>query len=560
MLLCWDRDTPSPNLAAPVPRGVSCLWANGFFTNRAALCRQCGLPSTTPLTGLLAVLYRLKGPACAADVLGTGAWLIWDGPQRRLLAFMDRMGEQSLFFTWQGNMLWLDPDIETLLAALPARPLLNRRSLIFHISAASPNPEETFYEGINAVAPGTILMVEPDRLQRKSYWSAEVQPLLRLESDQAYADAYRSLLLEVTQDYIVPGALGVTLSSGLDCSSVAAALKILCPDLDLTAFTYITPAVPQADERELAEQTAVKLNLPQVFLDASPLWPLCADQAPATGLASPFRNYYDELWDVIFRDVTSRGIHALYLGTAGDDIFGGNILPYADYLLTGRWKKLIQEMRIHLPLSPARLSPWQAVNLFLWTPIRRAYLPLFLRRPHAPAWMKPAARSIARGLLAHTPPDWRHLPARQQRRNFLRGWHTHNLLVHKRRHAARYGLRLISPLIDSRIVDFALSLPPEQTAHNGQRKMIVRRAMIHDLPEGVINMWGKITPGALGDLGLRDKAAPRIRSLLQNMRCAELGLVDEAALRQQYETYYQEGGNSNFWNAITLEDWLRRFF
>ncbi|HPH98055.1 MAG TPA: asparagine synthetase B family protein [Anaerolineaceae bacterium] len=560
MLLRWDRATPSPNLAAAAPNAVGCLWADGIFTNQAELCHRCGLPPSTPLTGMLAVLYRQKETAMAGEVLGTGSWIIWDGPRRRLLAFMDRTGERSLYYTWQGSTLWLDPNLETLLAALPARPPLNRRSLVYHLAASFPDSGETFYEGIQAVPPGCLLIVQPESQRQQTYWSAELRPLLRLKTTEAYAEAYRSLLLEVTAGYIRPGPLAVTLSSGLDCASVAVALKTLQPNLDLSAITYVTPGIPEADESELAAQSAARLGLPQIFLDVSQLWPLSSETPPAASLVSPFRNYYDEIWDTFYRTLAGRGIRTLYLGTAGDDLFGGNILPYADFLLSGRWKRLVEEMRYHLPRSPVKPSTWQAINIFLLTPIRRAYLPTFLRRPPAPMWMTPDAQAISRRLLADNPPDWRHLPARQQRRNALHGRLMHAILEQKNRHAASHGVELVSPLIDSRMVDFALSLPPEQTVFNGQRKTIVRNALKNDLPEGVINMWGKITPGALGDLGLRDKAAPRIRPLLQNMRCAELGLVDEAALRQRYEVYCQKGGISDFWYAVTLEDWLRRFF
>jgi hypothetical protein len=111
------------------------------------------------------------------------------------------------------------------------------------------------------------------------------------------------------------------------------------------------------------------------------------------------------------------------------------------------------------------------------------------------------------------------------------------------------------------LFEFAASLPTTQTFRAGQRKVIVRNAMRDTLPDEIVDMWGKITPETISERGLREREVGKVWALLSGMRAADLGLVDEAALRETYQRYL-DGKTSNalFWYTLTLEDWLRRYF
>jgi asparagine synthase (glutamine-hydrolysing) len=130
-----------------------------------------------------------------------------------------------------------------------------------------------------------------------------------------------------------------------------------------------------------------------------------------------------------------------------------------------------------------------------------------------------------------------------------------------RRHAAAHGLAVRSPLLDHRLAEFAVRLPVDQTFRAGQRKIILRNAMRGVLPDAVVDMWGKIVPTVIADRGLREREQEKVRGYMRNMRAADLGYVDEAPLRQAYDDYVVGKTDSTmFWFAITLEDWLRRYF
>ena len=127
--------------------------------------------------------------------------------------------------------------------------------------------------------------------------------------------------------------------------------------------------------------------------------------------------------------------------------------------------------------------------------------------------------------------------------------------------AGCFGLEMIHPLLDRRLVEFAASLPSSQNSYAGKDKMILRRTFRETLPAAIIQRRRKITVESLFHRGFRDRETEKVWPLLREMRCAELGLVDEPCLQDQYRRYLEGGGSGHgIWSAVVVEDWLRRYF
>ena len=127
--------------------------------------------------------------------------------------------------------------------------------------------------------------------------------------------------------------------------------------------------------------------------------------------------------------------------------------------------------------------------------------------------------------------------------------------------AEEYAIEFRHPWLDHRLVEFAASLPTEQTFRAATYKFIVRNAMKGYLPDSVLNLQDKIVPTAIATRGLRERECDKVWALITNMRAAELGFVDEGRLQQAYQDYLKGRNQSaSFWYTITLEDWLRRHF
>ncbi len=540
------------------------LWHAGCIANRGELLAQTALPPDATDARILCALYERFGGSAAGRIAGQFAWILWDAPRRILVGARDRLGTQGLYYAERGDTLWVSGDLEALLAQVPGPHRASLRSAVAQIHALAPLAGETFYEGIAAVEPGGLLEATAAGISRRRYWRMEAQPELRLASDAEYAEAYRALLLEVVRGYVAGTRMGVTLSSGMDSTSVAAAIRAVAPAADLIALTWTTPELPAAEEYPLARLVADRLGLPQLALRADLNWTLCTPEGIHTDRAAPFLNYYEEAWDVTHQMFREHDVEIVFDGISGDSMFGGGAFAYPDLLLTGRWLRLARELRYHLPRSPVKPTLAQALRMMIISPIAEAYFPFLLRRRPLMPWLRAEHGPLFRELCSppsHAPSIGM-LPGRSRR---LKSWQDPFLTqvaehIDQRAHA-RHGIEMRHPLLDHRLFEFAASLPTTQAFRAGQRKLIARNAMRGTLPDEIVDMWGKITPETIAERGLRERESGKVWPLLSGMRAADLGLVDEAALREAYQRYLDGKTDDDlFWYTLTLEDWLRRYF
>lgn len=81
------------------------------------------------------------------------------------------------------------------------------------------------------------------------------------------------------------------------------------------------------------------------------------------------------------------------------------------------------------------------------------------------------------------------------------------------------------------------------------------------LPDEVLDLTGKIYPVAIARRGFRERESAKVWRLMQGMRAADLGFVDQKGLHEAYRQYLAGGSDSVlFWYPITLEAWLRQYF
>jgi asparagine synthase (glutamine-hydrolysing) len=561
LLVTWERSSTAPRISTAghpgevqPETGIRCLWTAGFIANRRELA-----PAGAEDRALLEQLYNRSPDAAPRRLAGPFSWILWDGRRQELVAAVDRTGQHPLYVATDADRLLLATRLELLLAAVPRRRRFNLRSLAAHAAGKAPRPGDTFYEGIEAVAPGGLLRAGRHGWRRERYWQLEPQPTLRLKSDPEYAEQCRNLLFQVAAEYAPAEPSAITLSSGMDSTSLAAALCSAAPATPLTAFVWSMPELPSADETAPATAVARFLELPLVTLKADHWWPMCSPEGPAISIESPDCNFFAEVWTETLPLARERGWRVIFTGAGGDHLFGSDVFGYPDLLLTGQWRELVRQLRRHLPYSSYSLPG--ILRMMLLGPIVRSYFP-WLRPPRGSEvpWLKTG--DLLQGLDDAPPAAERYqlLPGRLQRLQLLRDPIVPPTAEWMARHAAGHGIELRQPLMDHRLFEFAASLPTAQTFRAAERKIILRNAMRGRLPDLVLDMREKIIPSALADRGA-EREQQKVRDLMTNMRAAELGLVDERLLQHSFQAYRNgERESAAFWNTLCVEAWLRRYF
>lgn len=539
--------------------GLHCLHKQGFIANRDELARAVSASQELGDPELLLRCYERYGSGTAEKIAGPFSWILWDGRCRKLIAARDRTGVQSLGFAPAGSEIRVAGSVDALIDGAASRPSWNERALVAHVQGEPPPPGETFYSGIRQLEPGEMLTVTEERCEVSRYWRlAPAPPLLRLRSDDDYAAAYRELLFKVAAEYAADAPAGITLSGGLDSTSLAVALTRAVPASQLTAVRWLAPEIPEADESERSARVGSQLGLADVTVRADHHWTLReGDLKPPR--ESPFVHFYALLWDQTFRCARQAGLQVLFTGASGDHLFGCGVTPYADLWLTGRWFELARQLRADPRYR--RLSLLATVRNAIVSPILHAWGPDWWRRRWTPAlpWLGERFRADYRPVEPR--PSRRLLPGRQQRLEVLGQRFLPQIMAQATASAARCGLELRHPLLDHRLFEFAASLPSEQSFRDGEGKTVVRNALRGALPVEVIEQRGKVEPTSISRRGLAEREQGRVWPLLRDMRAAALGFVDEARLREEYRNYVAGASTSvMFWYALTCEAWLREHF
>jgi asparagine synthase (glutamine-hydrolysing) len=553
----WSS-VPQPWQPLPVDK-VQCIWHAGFIANHAELADQMALPEEVEDRELLLSLYQRFGREAAFRILGPFAWIIWDGNQRLLVAARDRTGNYGLYYLLSGGSLILANRIKHILTVVPSAAVYNIRSMVGHLNGRPPVAGETFYDRICALAPAHILTAGPGGLKTNSYWEIKSQSTLKMPSHE-YVQAYLEVLQKVVKEYLPTCPVGITLSGGLDSTSIAATIRTVCPETDLTAFSLVSPELPEADESIEISEVCRLLNLRSVTIRADLCWPLSTANGVNTSIESPFRFHYAENLYTMFNTMRQERIRLSFTGDRADLLFGGNISSYPDLLVTGRWFELARGLRGHYAQYEVSLPTLLRRNLI--SPLIHTYVPTWNARSQAPVpWLGESHKDVYRSGFLKLSRCPRVPPARHQRLKLLKQlalpWITENLNLL----AADSAIELRNPFTDHRLIEFAARLPASQVYRAGQNKIIMRKAMRGILPEIILDRLDKIVPLAIFHRGGREREQGKVFTLLKNMRAAELGLVDERCLLESYQRYLADHQNSTmFWYAITLEDWLRRYF
>ena len=191
-------------------------------------------------TEVLLHAYLEWGLRCLERLEGMFAFAVWDRQNHQIHLVRDRLGIKPLFWTIQKNHLYFASEIKALLTVPGFQPKINPKTLIYYLSHyQSVMGDETLFEGIHTVEPGTIVTFSMEghasscptpspHISR--YWSFPVIPSSEQEDrgEGYYKAKVRDLLTQAVERQLVSDVpLGAYLSGGLDSTILVGLMKEL---------------------------------------------------------------------------------------------------------------------------------------------------------------------------------------------------------------------------------------------------------------------------------------------------------------------------------------------
>ena len=119
-------------------------------------------------------------------------------------------------------------------------------------------------------------------------------------------------------------------------------------------------------------------------------------------------------------------------------------------------------------------------------------------------------------------------------------------------------LSFTHPFTHRPLVEFMLSIPPEEVCRPGKPRHLMRRGFAELLPDAVLHRKSKAVFGAVFDQCLAPMAAEMLRHP-ERIRSVEMGFVDRASLLDRLERF-GKGLDCNLPQlraVILFEFWLR---
>lgn len=492
---------------------------------------------------LILEAYDAFGDELALHLVGDFAIAIWDEPRQRLLLVRDHLGVRPLFYALVGEGLVFGSRIEALLENPGVSRELDERYIgEFLLLGSSFSPDATVYRQIRRLPAAHALTFESSGMRILRYWSPPSFHPARRASPGRLAEEFAHLLEEAVSSRLEGAAVALELSGGLDSGSIAVHAAKHCRQSGrkLLAYTNTSDALLPADrEGEFAALTASRLGIcTRVFRSED----YCLFERFATAAlrtAEPFGN--PGLAQPLDR---ARLMHAadcrvLLSGQVGDMLFSGSADYFWRLLGTGRWLRLIADLRAH------RRHTGSFAGTRLRSDLKRLWKKVWQANPQLPALPEWIDREFAERI--HLGERWQEFWELWERLSDLRGQLNRPWLsrVFEDYQVLQFPLVTRFPLADLRLVEFMLRTPGFMHLD----KRILRQAMSGHLPQDVI---ARPKQGLAGDIR-KAKISAGLVAPLPSLRSTR-PYVDEQKFSESYRTF-----GSGPTPDTTWEGWMINF-
>jgi asparagine synthase (glutamine-hydrolysing) len=435
--------------------------------------------------------YQIWGEECPSRLLGDFAFGIWDEGRRRLFCARDPLGIRPFYYFSDARRFIFASEIRAIfqVPGIPRDP--NEGMVGEHLADAVTSVRDTLFQHVHRLPPAHALELDSGGLRQKQYWNLDPSYEVRHHRDEEYAEHFRDLFKEAVRCRMrSPGRVAVTVSGGLDSTSIAA-MAISLAGRDALAAYSLSFTEPAADEREFVTDAATTLGIPIHAIDTEG-WtaPPMEERARATLDFPEYPNL--TAWEPLLRRARAGGSSVVLWGVGGDHWLNGSDTYAADLLRAFRLPSWIRFLRDE---EAARRSSGEGSSVLgsvARSVVHALPRPLSSRlrrylRGGVPRWINPrfARRIGLRDRLRR--PEGLRFPKLAQETTYthlFNGWGIVERELLDRYHG-ELSLEARHPFFDVRLIRFAFGIPEEQRRRRGEKKFILRQAMKGLLPERI---------------------------------------------------------------------------
>jgi asparagine synthase (glutamine-hydrolysing) len=433
---------------------------------------------------LILFAYQAWGEDCVKHLIGDFAFAIWDGRERKLFCARDHVGIKQLYYAAISDCFIFSNTLNSIRVHPRVSENLNEVAVgDFLLFGQNEDLSTTIFSDIRRVPAGNLLTLSSSMAIRR-YWEPSPDREIKFQRRAEYVEHFQDLLAQAVDDRLRTNRVGVSMSGGLDSTSVAAVALDLWRQRgeshELEAYAVVYDRLIPDQERHYSTVAATALGIPITHLVADD-FALYEERAPNDlNVPEPYQlDPYSAHSNSLLRLHASCSRVGL-TGWDGDAFM--NEPPCSHFAVLAKGLRLNQ---LVADLGWFVLSRHQLPPIGIRTALKRL-VGKDRFKTFYPEWLD---RSFAKKI--DLPSRWRRInskppsahPSRPYAFRVLNSAAWSVLFESYDAGITRLPLEMRHPLIDVRLVEYLVALPPVPWCVN---KEILRVAMARKLPQSVL--------------------------------------------------------------------------
>ncbi len=526
-------------------------------------------------------------------MVGMFAFALWDRERRELTLARDRLGEKPLYYGRQGKAFLFASELKAITAHPSWSGKVDRDALALFMRYGYVPLPHSIWQGVRKLLPGSYLTLSRETIigtlpTPTLYWRAQAvagaEIRTDLDDEAATGELDIHLRRAVAGQMIADVPLGAFLSGGVD-SSVVVALMQAQSSRPVQTFSI---GFTEADYNEAVHAKAVAAHLGTAHTE------FYLGHADVFTVIPRLPEMYDEPFGDssqipthLVAAMARRQVKVCLSGDGGDELFGGYNRYFWGRSIWRTLGPLPRSLRSLAGLAIGAMSPqaWDRLGRHLPNRLRQPALGDRLHKLAAVINVADTDEMYRRLVTQHRepgsiviggaePPIWADAEAAcfaasargadfTERMMFhdLVGYLSDDILAKVDRAAMAVSMETRIPLLDHRLVEFALSLPLHLKIRNGQGKWLLRQVLYRYVPKNLIER-PKQGFGIPLDAWLRGPLRDWAEALLDESRLRNEGFLRPDPIRQKWLEHLS--GRRNWqhwlWNVLMFQSWREKAF
>lgn len=496
---------------------------------------------------------------------GMFAIAIYDKETQDLYLYRDRIGIKPIYYYWDGVNFAFSSELKGLrnVPVILGKLSLDKQALnnYFHLEYI-PEPR-SIYKEIKKQPSGSYIKIANGVFSINYFWKPEDKVRAEVVTDEKQALETLRGLIESSVRYrmISDVPFGTFLSGGTD-SSVVTAVAQSISNVPVNTFS-IGFKEAKFNESHFAAAVAKQLGTNHHEFTVS--------YSDALELIDTIVDAYDEPYSdnsvvptMLVSKLARKHVTMTLSGDGGDELFMG----YGAYTWANRLNQpFVKSFRKPIGAALSMIDKYKrASELFFYPDEESRKSHIFSQEQYV------FAQYELKDLLnkdyytgvdidESTPPMPRKLSVAEDQAFFdLRYYLKDDLLVKVDRATMQYSLETRVPLLDYRIVEFALNLDERLKVKNGTQKYLLKELLYSYVPRELFNRpkWGFGAP--LG-FWLKNELRPLLESALSEEKTKQIGILNYSTVNSLKQRFFngEDYLYKKLWQMIVLHKWAEKY-